>query len=283
MTYSPLDLVEGFVKRFVVYPSEHARVAHVLWIAHTHFMSQWDTTPRLAFMSAEKESGKTRALEITSLFVPHPILSMSASPAAIVRLVNDRHIVLLYDEIDAVFGNAKAQDANADLRSVLNGGYRRGSKVHRCTVNGRTIGIEELDAFCAVAVAGLKELPDTLASRAIIILMKRRAPDEYVEPFRYRIHAPQAEPIMAALTTWCDEQAANINIDVDLPDGIEDRAAECWEPLTAIADVAGDDWPERAREAAIHLAVSMTSRRASSCWPTLKKHSVTPTNFTRPN
>ena len=61
MTYSPLDLVENFIRRFVSYPSEHACVAHALWIAHCHFMDElWDTTPRLAFMSAEKASGKTR-------------------------------------------------------------------------------------------------------------------------------------------------------------------------------------------------------------------------------
>ena len=38
-----------------------------------------------------------------------------------------------------------------------------------------------------------------------------------------------------------------------MPPGIEDRAADCWEPLLAIADEAGDDWPERAREAAVYL------------------------------
>src|SRR6516225_3015805 len=71
----PLDLVELFLKRFVVYPSEHALVAHVLWIAHCHLMDCWETTPRLAFMSAEPGSGKTRALEVTALFVPNPKLS----------------------------------------------------------------------------------------------------------------------------------------------------------------------------------------------------------------
>ena len=126
--------------RFISYPSEHALVAHVLWCAHTHLMDCWETTPRLAFMSAEKESGKTRALEITALLVKEPILSISASPAVIIRLIAKGRPTILYDEVDAVFGNAKAQEANADLRSVLNGGYRRGAKVHRCTTNGRRSG-----------------------------------------------------------------------------------------------------------------------------------------------
>jgi len=43
--------VEKFLGRFVCYPSEHAHVAHVLWIAHTHCMDAWESTPRLAFLS----------------------------------------------------------------------------------------------------------------------------------------------------------------------------------------------------------------------------------------
>src|SRR5262245_9402746 len=31
-----LDQVHAFLGRFVAYPSEHAHVAHTLWVAHTH-------------------------------------------------------------------------------------------------------------------------------------------------------------------------------------------------------------------------------------------------------
>src|SRR5262245_34240510 len=59
--------VEGFLGRFVCYPSEHAHVANVLWIAHAHCMDAWESTPRLAALSPEPESGKTRLLETTAL------------------------------------------------------------------------------------------------------------------------------------------------------------------------------------------------------------------------
>jgi Protein of unknown function (DUF3631) len=254
MSYVPLDLVEIFLRRFIAHPSQHALVAHTLWIAHSHLIEHFDTTPRLAFMSAEKESGKTRALEVTALFVPNPILSISASPAVIVRLVNKGKATILYDEIDGVFGNAKVQEANIDLRSVLNGGYRRGAKVHRCTTNGKKVETEELNAFAPVAVAGLRALPDTLASRAIFVRMKRRAPDEEIESFRHRYHPAEAKPIKEALIEWCEEiEGSIIGAEPDLPEGIEDRAADIWEPLISIADAAGDDWPKRARAAAVYL------------------------------
>jgi hypothetical protein len=220
-------------------------------------LDRFDTTPRLAFMSAEKESGKTRALEITALFVPEPVMSISTSPAAIVRLISRGPCTILYDEIDGVFGNAKVQEANTDLRSVLNGGYRRGAKVYRCNTAGKKIEVEELDAFAAVAVAGLRQLPDTLASRSIFIHMRRRSPDEEVQPFRHRYDAAQAKPIMEALVEWCALHNAG-PVEPDLPPSIKDRAADCWEPLLTVADEAGGDWPTRARAAAVHLTQRAT-------------------------
>lgn len=34
------------------------------------------------------------------------------------------------------------------------------------------------------------------------------------------------------------------------PESLSDRAADIWEPLLVLADLAGGDWPERARQAA---------------------------------
>ena len=65
----PLDEVEAFLMRFVAYPSEAARVAHVLWIGHAHLMECWESTPRIAFLSPEPGSGKSRALEASELLV----------------------------------------------------------------------------------------------------------------------------------------------------------------------------------------------------------------------
>ena len=74
-----LDETEKFFSRFVAYPSEHAKIAHVLWTAHTHCMDEWDSTPRLVFSSPEAASGKSRALEITETVVPRPIESVNAA------------------------------------------------------------------------------------------------------------------------------------------------------------------------------------------------------------
>jgi hypothetical protein len=41
-----------------------------------------------------------------------------------------------------------------------------------------------------------------------------------------------------------------------MPQGVEDRAADCWEPLLAVADLAGGDWPKLARTAAVALVAA---------------------------
>src|SRR5262245_40080276 len=98
--------VHAFLGRFISYPSEHARTAQALWVVHAHLMELWDTTPRLAFLSAEPASGKSRALEVTELLVPMPVRMVNASPAYLFRKVggDDGPPTVLFDEVDAIFG-----------------------------------------------------------------------------------------------------------------------------------------------------------------------------------
>ena len=178
--------VYALLGRFVAYPSDHAHVAHTLWLAHAHAMEAWDSTPRIAFLSPEPGSGKTRALEVSEILVPNPVEAVNVTPAYLFRKVGAEEgpPTILYDEIDTVFG-PKAKD-NEEIRGLLNAGHRRGAVAGRCVVRGKIVETEELPAYCAVALAGLGWLPDTLMSRAIVIRMRRRAPTETIEPYRRR-------------------------------------------------------------------------------------------------
>lgn len=249
-----LDRVHAFLGRFVAYPSEHAHVAHTLWIAHSHCMDSWESTPRIAFLSPEPGSGKTRALEISELLVPRPVTSVSVTPAYIFRKVADPsgRPTILFDEIDTVFG-PKAKD-NEEIRGLLNAGHRQGAVAGRCVVRGKIIETEEIPAYCAVALAGIGDLPDTILTRSVIVRMRRRAPDEHVEPFRRRVHAPEGEALRDQFAAWADAMIDGLSEAwPDMPGGISDRDADVWEPLLTIADAAGEDWPDRARVAAVTL------------------------------
>src|SRR5262245_7686760 len=238
-----LDALHKFVGKFVVYPSAAAYDAHVLWIAHTHLMEAWESTPRLAFLSPEPASGKTRALEISELLVPNAVEAVNVTPAYLFRKVGDDEAkpTILYDEIDTVFG-PKAKE-NEEIRGLLNAGHRRGAVAGRCVVRGKIVTTEEISAYCAVALAGIGWMPDTILTRSIIIRMCRRAPNEKVTPFRRRVHAPEGEALRGRLAAW----AAKV------VDAMAAARPKMWEPLLAVADAAGGDWPQRARDAAVAL------------------------------
>lgn len=249
-----LESVVNFVRRFVAYPSEEASIAHALWIAHTHLMDVWDSTPRLAFLSPEPGSGKTRALEVSELLVPRPIEAINATPAYLFRKVSDPSgsPTILFDEIDTIFG-PKAKN-NEEIRGMLNAGHRRGAMAGRCVVKGKEILTEELPAYCAVAVAGLGVLPDTILTRSVVIRMRRRAPGESIEPFRRRTYVAEGHQLRDQLNAWCATIRCKVGGTVsNMPAGVEDRNADVWEALLAIADAAGGDWPNKARATAVKL------------------------------
>ncbi len=256
-----LDDVRALLARFVAFPSDHALVATTLWAAHTHALDAFDTTPRLAFLSPEPGSGKTRALEILELLVVRPLLTVNVTPAYLFRKVSDEagSPTLLYDEIDTVFG-PRAKD-NEDIRGMLNAGYRRGATAGRCVIKGKSVEVEELPAYAAVALAGLDDLPDTIMSRSIVVRMRRRAPNERVDSYRRRVHEAEGYALRDRLETWVSHAWDQID-DAwpQLPPGIEDRTADVWEPLIALADAAGGAWPDLARRSAVALVAEAQAK-----------------------
>jgi len=150
-----LDAVERFLGRFVWFPTSHARVAATLWVAHTYLIDAFESTPRLAFLSPEPGSGKTRALEVIGSLVRHPMHAVNCTPAALFRSVSDleHRPTVLFDEIDTLFG-PKARD-NEEVRGFLNAGHRRSGVAYRCTGLGTNQRVAAFPAFAAVAVAGL--------------------------------------------------------------------------------------------------------------------------------
>lgn len=84
-----LDEVVAFVRRYVAAPSEHALIAVVLWCVHAHGIvhDAFESSPRVAFLSPEPGSGKTRVLEVLELLCPKPMHSLNASAPAIFRTI----------------------------------------------------------------------------------------------------------------------------------------------------------------------------------------------------
>ncbi|CAM5226452.1 DUF3631 domain-containing protein [Streptomyces avidinii] len=261
-----LDAVEAFHRRFNVFPSEAAYVAVVLWDAHAHLLDTFDATPRIAFLSPEPGSGKSRALEIVETLVPAPMVAVNASPAALFRAVSggEGRPTILFDEIDTVFGPKAGE--NEELRGFINAGHRRSGVTYRCVSDGQgNQSVVAFPSYCALAVAGLGNLPDTILTRSVVVRMRRRARNERVEPFRARLHTSEGHALRDRLAGWADTVRDRVmGAFPVMPDGVTDRPADVWEPLLAVADAAGGDWPERGRVACLELVnASQSDDKAS--------------------
>jgi hypothetical protein len=186
-----LDQVAAMLVRYVAFPSPAAQVAVTLWTAHAHAVTAFESTPRLALLSAEKGSGKTRTLEVLELLVPRPMHAVSATAAALFRAVEATQPTLLFDEADTYFGPMAKGDTE-ELRALVNAGHRKGAVAYRCYGDPSKMQVRAYPAFCAVALAGIGDLPPTILDRAVLVRMRRRAPDEQVEPFRRRKAAKDA-------------------------------------------------------------------------------------------
>jgi hypothetical protein len=249
-----LSAVVAFVCRFVVLTREQADTV-ALWVIHTHTFGEEypDTTPYLGVTSAEKRSGKTLLLEVLELLVRAPLMAANISDAALFRAVQELKPTLFWDEIDAIFGPKSR--GREDLRGLLNAGYRRGAVAYRMGGANMTT-LTAYAVFCAKAFAGIgRSLPETTADRTITLAMTRKMRGEGVERFRRRAVSAAAVPLKEALEASVPGFLAEIQKQQpELPNELDDRAQDIWEPLLAIADVAGEGWPERARAAAKALS-----------------------------
>lgn len=246
-----LSATTDYLGRYVVFASPEQADAVALWTGHTWTYDQFDATPYLAIQSPEKRSGKSRLLECLRLVTRAAVPMAGASLAALFRIIDERHPTVLLDEADTIF-NKRTADATEDIRGLLNNGYRRGVPFYRVVGEGKKMRVESFDVFCPKAVASIRALPDTVQDRSIVIAMKRRARHESVARFRFRV----AEQEAATVREWWEVLAEGLRLpeQADVPDQLDDRAADSWEPLLALADAAGGEWPDRARRAALALS-----------------------------
>jgi len=247
--------LRAYTYRYVVVTPEQA-ITIALWIAVTHVLDAVDTVAYLNISSATKRAGKTRLLEILEPVVRRAWLTGRTSAAALVRKIEADEPTLLLDESDAAFNGDK--DYSEALRGLLNSGYKRSGKATICVGKGADITVKDFSTYSAKAIAGIGKLPDTIADRAIPIILKRKMTSEPVQRWRDRDGRADAAPLHEQLMAW-RESAVEIlrSARPVLPDELSDRAADVWEPLLAIADLAGGDWPVRARRAAVVLMGSI--------------------------
>ena len=113
--------------------------------------------------------------------------------------------------------------------------------------------LASFSCWCPKAMAAIGRLPDTLADRCIVIRMQRKVAGEKCERPR-RLETGELNRKCVRLVA--DNAEAIANGRPELPATLHDRAGDIWEPLLVLADLAGGDWPEKARQAAVGLTTN---------------------------
>lgn len=254
-----LDRLTDWINRYSVHLTEHEARVMALWAAHTWVVTCFYVTPRLIFSSATPQSGKTRQLELLENVTYAPRRTENTTPAVLFRSIergydNGAPPTILFDETDAMF-NGKGDGKQEELRGLVNSGYKQGGRVDRCVGDGNEI--KTFRTYAPVALAGIAgNMPDTITTRAITIEMRKRKPGERIAPYQIRAAESEATPFKEFFEQWSSSEEMKDYLaacEPELPPGVEDRPAEIWSPLVAIADMAGGTWGSYAREACAYF------------------------------
>ena len=227
------------LKAYVVLP-DHAEVAIALWILHAHAFDAAQISPFLTISSPIKRCGKSTLLALLHELVPNPMPVSSLTAASI--YMDGKRVTWLIDE-------AERTGKDGVLRGVLNGGYnRRQAFVVRKGVRYST--------WCPKVIALIGRLPDTIMDRSVVIRMRRKLGNETVERLKQN-NVQRFIELNRKCARWAkDNLDALKKADPETVAGINDRASDNWEILFAIADLCGEDWGVKAREAALAIEPS---------------------------
>ena len=240
---SLVNNVKATIEKYLALPP-HAADAMTLWVFHAHAYDAFDVSPILALTSVVEGEGKSTALYVFAALVPRPLTTVNQTPASFFRLIELYHPTLLLDEADAFL-------KTTEMVTMINGGHNKQDAFVQRTEGNQ---VRAYSVWAPKIIARIGKLTITNQSRAIVIKLKRKAPYEQVEHWqkKYRI---KYEPLKRQLKRWAlDTMSILASANPKMPEKLDNRVADNWRPLLAIADSLGGDWPTRARESALVLS-----------------------------
>ncbi|MCB6182975.1 DUF3631 domain-containing protein [Leeia sp. TBRC 13508] len=235
------------IRRYIICDQETA-IAASLWVCMTWLIDHVSIAPIANITAPERNCGKSEMLAMLGKLSRRAMTVSNISPAALYRAVEKWRPTLLIDEADA------SADNNEDLRGLLNSGHTRDS-AYVLRVVGDELEPRRFSTWGAKAIAGIGKRAGTIESRSIPLAMRRKLPHETTE----RRRSKQAEAffldLKSRIARWTEDNAEQItNVLPSIPNGLNNRTADNWEPLLAIADAAGAGWSDKARKAALKLS-----------------------------
>jgi hypothetical protein len=243
------DIILRLQRHVVIGHDEALTVA--LWVIFSWVHDAVAThSPILLVTSAEPESGKTTVLGILGYLMPRAIVSVDIAEAALYRSIELWQPSFAIDEFDEVL----TSEDKRPLRSVINSGHTRGSGVLRCNTAPHDKTPRRFPTFAPKAIGMVgRKMPATTLGRCLIVEMRRKKASEHVERFKHEDDAGLAS-LRSRLLRWSTDSEESVrDVEPRMPAELDNRRADNWRLLLAIADLAGDEYGDKARAAALKL------------------------------
>jgi Protein of unknown function (DUF3631) len=246
-----LNELNSTYSRYAILP-EHGAVAMALWALHAWaFDAAW-ISPFLMFVSPERRCGKTRAMTLLKWTCPRSELASNVSSSAIYRHIEACCPALLVDEAETHV------DGNEAMRGILDAGHTKDAANVLRQVGSNYEKTKRFSVWAPKALASIGKLAATLQDRAIILSLKRKRRNQPVP--RLKRDTVEFSVLRQKAKRWAnDNKEALTDAQPSFPAELNDRACDNWEPLFAVADLAGGDWPAKARTAALVLSGDVVS------------------------
>ena len=253
-----LDRMVETLRQFVILPKWAAETL-ALWVLHTYAFQLRDVTAYIGLESPAHRCGKTTLVTVLSELAHRAVVASNVSSPALFRVIEEMQPTLLIDEADTFL------QGNEELRGILNSGNKSktayvlrvvnvaGQNGNGSGVSGPGTGLGRFSCWCPKLISRIGRLPVTLADRCILIQMQRKTGREKCE----RLRKLQPDELKRQCARFVEDHTEAIKMaEPQIPCELNDRAADIWELLLAVADLAGGRWASLAREAAVGLAGS---------------------------
>src|SRR5579859_1536326 len=265
------ELAQVF-SRFVVLPEWGAEIL-ALWTVHTYAFDLRVVTTYLGIESRNKRCGQTTLVTVLGALVNRPVMASQIRTVPLLRLIDENRLTLVVDNEESLPQGAE------DLPEILNAGCKRSTAFIVKITNPGTKSITGLreaspdwtvsepgfgppvfsaglvlfSAWCPKAMAAIGQLPASFAERYVTIRLRRKRSGEHCERLRNLGHFASSLR-RKSVRFVLDHAKEIIEARPKIPPEMRGRTSEIWGPLLALAEVAGEPWPNLSREAA--MAVS---------------------------
>lgn len=263
--------IESVIKKHVIL-NDHAAAALALWVLHTYTFELRDAVAYVAIESPEKRCGKTTLISVLAAMARKPLVASNISTGALFRAIDSCRPTLFIDEADTFFAG------NSAMRGILNSGNTwRAAYVLRLAgarplrsqspaqsppqADDADPALRRYSCWCPKVIALIGEVPDTIADRSIIVKMTRKLISESCAPLT-ELNTVEIKSKCARFALDAAESIAQCE-KIHGP-GLNDRAADTFDPLYVLARLAGEAWEAKLQAAAIALTSTGLANNAGA-------------------